>query len=216
MRDFRLYADEKDDNYITKYVINDSNISATISNGKYEKPIIFDQIENNDENIENLNRRMTTQLKRAINNKDRFVLKRNISRVITTTGVIVGSLSVFTHDRYIAAAGAIALGGAIFAGLKARSKSKDLEEIKKAELISDNMHNLKHLEDYPNALAASEEDFVVNAEETDLLITKVDDKDVVNANRIDEYDLEDLEKLIKNIDREKNMRFIKTKKNSCC
>ena len=78
------------------------------------------------------------------------------------------------------------------------------------------MDDLKHLEKYPNALALSDDDFSAEAEEYDLLITKVEGKDVPNANRIEEYSLEDLEYFVKNIDREKNMGFVKTKKNSCC
>ena len=216
MRDYRLKNDKKEDNYILGYSNDGENICSYISNGKFERPTKFDQIESNEENIEKLNKKMNDQLNYGIKNKAKFKLKRDISRVITTAGVAVGTLSIFTHDKYVFTAGTIAVCGAAIAGIYARSRNKDVKEIEKAEIISKNMDDLKHLEKYPNALALSDDDFAAEAEEYDLLITEVDGKDVPNANRIEEYSLEDLEYFVKNIDREKNMGFVKTKKNSYC
>ena len=211
MRDYRLGKDKKKDSYILGYTNDGENICSYVSNGKFERPTKFNQIESNEENIEKLNKKMNDQLNYGIKNKTKFKLKRDISRVVTTAGVAVGTLSLFTHDKYVFAAGTIALCTAAFAGIYARSRNKDVKEIEKAEIISKNMDDLKHLEKYPNALALSDDDFAAEAEEYDLLITKVDGRDVPNANRIEEYSLEDLEYFVKNIDREKNMGFVKTK-----
>ena len=213
MRDYRLRKDKnKNDSYILGYTNDGETICSYVSNGKFDRPTKFDQIESNEENIEKLNKKMNDQLNYGIKNKLKFKFKRNISRIITTTGIAIGSLSLFTHNKYVFATGTIALCGAAFAGVYARSRNKDLQEIEKAEIISKNMDDFKHLEKYPNALALSDDDFAAEAEEYDLLITKVGGKDVPNANRIEEYTLEELEYMKKNIDREKNMGFVKTKK----
>ena len=211
MRDYRLGNDKKKDSYILGYTNDGENICSYVSNGKFERPTKFNQIESNEENIEKLNKKMNDQLNYGIKNKAKFKLKRDISRIITTAGIVIGTVSIFTHNKYVFATGTIAVCGAAIAGVYASSRNKDVKEIEKAEIISKNMDDLKHLEKYPNALALSDDDFAVEAEEYDLLITKVEGKDVPNANRIDEYSLEDLEYFVKNIDREKNMGFVKTK-----
>ncbi|MBQ3420729.1 MAG: hypothetical protein IJH34_03490 [Romboutsia sp.] len=211
MRDYRLGNDKKKDSYILGYTNDGESICSYVSNGKFERPTKFDQIESNEENIEKLNKKMNDQLNYGIKNKAKYKLKRDISRVITTAGAVVGTASIFTHNKVVFFAGVVSLGVVVYAGINARSRNKDVKEIEKAEIISKNMDDLKHLEKYPNALALSDDDFAAEAEEYDLLITKVDGKDVPNANRIEEYSLEDLEYFVKNIDREKNIGFVKTK-----
>ena len=220
MRDFRLGKDKRDDNYILNYEVKNNIVHVAFANKKGDRPTMFDKVEANDENINKLNKKMNDQLNYGIKNKIKYKIYRNISIAITTASIAVTSLSCLSHNRAIGVLGAIALGSAIISGVKAYSKNKDLEEIKKAELISDNIEKFKNVKDYPNALStnlfASEKCFEEQVKKTDILITKVDGKDVPNANRIEEYSYEQVKKLTKDMTREKNMGFVTQEKNSYC
>lgn len=153
MKDYTLVKDDEKE-YIVDFIEdNDGNYTVVFADGK--RFIVSPT----DKNFSTLVKRQEAQASDAVANYDKFVLKRNIERVLTpvsgvaagVSGYVLSTIPVVQNaigDNPVSVAigiGTLALLGAIPFGSKLAKNSRRVKELKKIKMRDENKDRLNQI-----------------------------------------------------------------------
>lgn len=153
MKDYTLVKDDEK-KYIVDFIENDDG-TYTVEFANGNRFIIS----STDKNFSTLVKQQETQASDAVANYDKFVLKRNIERVLTpvsgvaagVSGYVLSTIPVVQNaigDNPVAVAvgvGTLALLGAIPVGAKLVRNSRRVKELKKIKMRDENKDRLNQI-----------------------------------------------------------------------
>ncbi len=200
MKDY-CFTKEERENYVLKYsecteIDGVSKLRVEYSGAKLGKKV--ELIQNTEDNVESLDKKMDLQMNYAIQNKQAFVINREKSLCLGTIsvgGMTLCNILSHNHPHFMVAGGLVVLFGLIPAIKKYFQNNFKVEEIEKAEYLRKNRDRLENISSYSGALSGVKEGVVKLINE---------EKEPFKMNNIDRFKKKDLEKIVINIINEEN------------
>lgn len=205
MRDFSKNKEERD-NYVLKvFQMDDDTYTVVFADGR-----VFEGIKVCDQNFEKLNQLQEEQAEKGVENIDFFKKRVTKSGIITAfvgAFMVAGSLAVASEPYlqsqdpiFLASSlGMIVILGVLPPFAKLVEDKRCVRELEKYQFRDLHRKELNDVFDYSNSLSGidkKKKDKMMDLDEPFSMIY------------MDSYDLDDLEMIISNIEREKNFQFI--------
>ena len=229
MEDFRLKPRKQ-----PRYILDSKVVESSIINeeGKAEEikgirvcfgdKIAF-YIDYDEKNIKKIEERQEKQADEGILNLPKFKLRKTIAGCMITAGAIVGpaigtglattmSSQVSEESdltKFAITVGAVTLGSIIPGIYKLIKTNPKVKQLQKLKFRNENKATLDSYTEYENALAG------ISSEKKEFFNdAKSQGKNPFSIMYVDNYTQDDLERIVENIEREKEFQFVYKKKNT--
>lgn len=227
MRDYRLNRKQQPD-YIIEAIPKTSvfeeagetetydTLDIKFADGKVFKNVMYDE-----ENLKKIEDRQEQQVTEGITNLPIFEKRLTRSGIMTAASIVGGPViaSGISHvaaqslqtpvdpTMVVCAGGVLALCGAIPAAISLVKNLPIVKELKKLKYRNEHRDELDHFEDYENALAGFSNGVAGN-----YMAAKLNDEDPFSISNVDGFTQKEMETIVSNIEREKELGFTYVKK----
>lgn len=183
--------------------------------------IVFN-LENNEENLRKIEERQEKQVEEGISNLPKFKFRKTLGGCMTAAGIILGPIAgnalasatippaavEADTTKFFLTIGLVTLGCLIPGTYTIIRNNPKIKQLTKLKFRNDHKDSLNSFTDYPNALAGLDPDKAMTFTET-----QQQGKNPFSILNVDSYTQEDLERIVENIEREKEFQFVYKKSN---
>ena len=203
MKDYSSTKSERE-NYILGYKRNHKNGTIDIM---FADGSIYKNIDYCEKNVEIIEATQEKQAKKAVNNREKIVSEKNRAKGYSIIGSIVGAIGStlvlvpMNTDlpKLITSVGIVGLCSAIPGLCKLKKENSKLKEVDKISYLNQNRERLEQFDNYQNSFVGIDKDVSLKLKKR---------KNPFSILHIDDFSQDDLETMIRNMDREDKFQFV--------